>query len=169
MRNLLTVLTLAFLFSLSSLAEEPPQEEQWKGTPYSNDFALGVLGGIGHVNGTAGFSLPLTVSAKIAHEGFLDDINDQVHIELAVGPLFVSGGTVVEYSLHMRWDFHKNYLWSLYAVGGFGGKFSGSSLGSIARLYPRTGVGVMYNLFETVSFRTEFSHELIGVGVIVLL
>src|SRR5207244_3632515 len=68
-------------------------EEDWKGTPETNRFEVGVLSGLGVVDSSAGFALLPTAAAKILDHGFIGDINNTAFIETEMGPLFLSGRT----------------------------------------------------------------------------
>src|SRR5690349_16359031 len=109
--------------SAASNVDLGPEPEPWKGKPYDFKFNLSVMAGAGIIGSQVGFGLNGLVAFKIDHDGFLDDINDQVFLELSGGPVFMQGSTLGAWSAHLRWDFHKNETWSFYAIGGFGGNF----------------------------------------------
>lgn len=138
-----------------------PEPEQWKGKPYDSTFQFSALTGLGVNGASTGFSIYGGASVKIAHTGFLDDVNDQAHVEVQAGPLFNSGVTSLVINGHLRWDFHKNDLWSFYALGGLGM----TSSPGLTLFYPRFGIGAIWNLFEFLGFRAELSHELMAVGI----
>jgi hypothetical protein len=104
-----------------------------------------------------------------ARNGFIDDINDQAYVEAMGGPLIVSNTVAWTLNVHLRWDFHKNDLWSFYSLGGFGAEFGGAGVGNYSCLHPRFAIGALWNLFEFLSFRAEISHEFTGVGIVYLL
>lgn len=158
-----------FLFPSSTLfsaARKPAApfegEEPWKGSPYPERFSLAISGGLGSLGGTNGFSLLGAVSYSILHKGFIDDINDQVQLEAQVGPYFQSGVTNYFYSIHMRWDLHKDYQWSFFAIGGLAGVSESSGFGNSIHL--RFGTGIYWHLFEKFSFRLDVSREFLGLG-----
>lgn len=162
MKNCFKFLILVNLMSTTLPAHA---SEDWKGEPYLDEFSTSVLSGIGWVNGVVGFGLHGTVAKKILHRGFIDDLNDQVFIETQFGALFVTGGTAFPWSVHLRWDFHQNTLWTFYATGGLGGTFTGAALGNITQFFPRFGVGAYWNKFEFVSVRFLLNQDFIGAGV----
>ncbi len=139
--------------------------EDWKGQPPSQEFTLGGLFGLGIVDSSGGASVLGSVAKKILNQGFVPDINNQVYVEAEVGPLFTSGTTVFFYSGHLRWDFQKDDLWTFYALGGLAGDVTGAKLGDHWELYPRVGVGALWNIGMNWSVRGEVSHELIAVGI----
>ena len=83
------------------------------------------MAGLGVAGNSLGFGLNFAAAFKILHQGFIDDVNDQVFIELIGGPLFVSGTVAGFYGAHLRWEFHKNDMWTFYALGGLGGNYGG--------------------------------------------
>lgn len=178
MRTLSTLL-LALLISPLALAERPAkpavpatsetaaaESNQWKGKPYDTRFQFAALTGLGVMGAGTGFALYGAAAYKILHEGFIDDVNDQTYLEIQAGPLFVGGPIAANFSMHLRWDFHKNDMWTFYSLGGVGMQLLGTTSNFI---YPRIAVGTMWNLFEFMSFRLEVSHEFMGAGVVWLL
>ena len=102
---------------------------------------------------------------KIVERGFVPDINDSVWIELQLGPVITSGFTFISYSLHLRWDFAYNSLWTFYALAGDGGNIAPSSLGNRFESYFRFGMGAIYTFSPNLNLRFEASHESIAGGV----
>lgn len=177
MRRTFQNLFLGLLFSHVAVAASPakpavslePEPEAWKGKPYATLFQFSFMSGVGLLGSSVGLPLNGAVAVKIAHQGFVDDINDQAYLELMGGPLFVSNTLVGTYSLHLRWDFHKNDYWTFYSLGGLAAEFGGPLVGNYRSFHPRFGIGAMWNLFEFLSFRGEISHEFTGVGISYLL
>lgn len=151
------IFAICHVFLWQSMAIE---EKDWQGKGYENRFTASILGGL-VLEKSAGFSLIGILGTKILDKGFIPDINDQVFLELSLGPMLFSNQTALGYSFHIRWDFHKNYLWSFYSTGGVGGSFSNSSL----PFFPRFAIGTLIHFFEQFSFRIEVSHEFSGIGV----
>lgn len=148
--------------SVAAYASPEPEPEMWKGKPYDAVFGFSFMPGLGIAGPVAGFALNGAISVKIAHEGFIKDINDQAHLEVMGGPLFMSGVTAAVFSMHLKWDFVKNEFWTFYSVGGVGALFlTGQDIA-----YPRFGVGAVWNPFEFLGFRAELSHEFTGVGIV---
>ncbi len=148
--------------SVAAYANPEPEAEIWKGKPYDTVFGFSFMPGFGFFGAQAGFALNGAVSVKVMHEGFIKDINDQVHLEIMGGPLFLTGVTAARFSLHLKWDFIKNEFWTFYSVGGMGATFlAGSNVG-----YPRFGIGTVWNPFEFLGFRAELSHEFTGIGIV---
>ncbi len=139
--------------------------EDWKGAPYKNELDVSAQGGLGILDGTAGFEMRGSIAKKIIDRGFVPDLNDQVYIEAQPGILLIDGTSAFTYSVHLRWDFHKNEEWTLFALGGFGGAITGATLGNRFEFFPRFGIGARWDAFERVSFRFDLSHEFTGVGV----
>lgn len=168
---------LVALFALVSAAQGLAAQKAFKGESPSQNFHVGGMAGIGVIDSRVGASFQGTAAVKIMNRGFVDDINNQLFVEAAFGPLLLSGSTVFQYSFHLRWDFIKDLDWTFYALGGFGGMITGSSYSpappapgrAVSYFYPRFGLGAMWGLFEMVSLRAELSHEFIGLGAVVLL
>jgi hypothetical protein len=159
----ITALALLLLPVLGLAAED------WKGAPYKNELDISAEGGLGILDGTAGFEMRGSIAKKILDRGFLSDINDQLYIEAQPGILLVAGSSAFTYSVHLRWDFHKNEEWTLFALGGFGGDITGATLGDRFEFFPRFGIGARWDAFERISFRAELSHEFSGVGIMFLI
>ena len=160
---MLRSLLVAFcvLLSLSQSA----WSEDFKGKSSAVEWTMGAMTGLGVLDSAGGFALVGNVARKIVHRGFIPDINDQVFVELQMGPLWMKGATALFYSTHLRWDFRKDAEWTFYALGGLGGHFSPRALGDHATLLPRLGVGAFWRVAPLVNLRGEFSHELLAVGV----
>ncbi len=146
-------------------AVQPQVVEPWKGPPAPRNFTLGVLTGMGIRDGSTGFSLMGNAGFKIAHEGFLPDVNDQAFIETEMGALWVSAGSAFTYSLHLRWDFERDATWTFFAMGGLGGTITGQALGSSWRLAPRFGAGAFWRLDPKFHVRFEIAADVIGTGI----
>ncbi len=129
----------------------------WKGKPSASDLGVGAVTGLGIVNSSPGYVFLGTLSKKLLYSGFIPDINNPVSLEVLLGPVFLSNGASWLYSAHLRWDFVKDSIWTIFAVGGVGGaSFS---------LTPRFGVGSFYRINESISLRGDISHDLIACGV----
>lgn len=175
MRNfLIAFFVLGFSFSafattkVTPIAAKPAAgtpgivEEDWKGKPLANKIDAGVLMGLGIIDTTGGFAILGTAAYKFMPEGFIPDINDTASLEFEGGPVFLSGASPFMYSAHLRWDFGKDRTWSLYSLAGFGGNITGGRFA----LHPRVGIGAMAAVHDLFSLRGEFSHELVGVGLL---
>ena len=134
--------------------------EDWKGKPEDSVLSLGALTGVGLVDQGSGLALFGTVSKKIVNHGFIPEITDSVSVECALGPVFLSVGSAMIYSVHLRWDFEKDQNWTLYALGGLGGNV----LSGRSELYPRFGIGAFYKMSGPLNGRVELSHEAILLG-----
>jgi hypothetical protein len=140
--------------------------EDWKGKVDPSDLSLGALAGMGILDSSAGFALLGTLSKKIDYDGWVPDIANSVSLEAEAGPLWVSGATAFQYSLHLRADFQRDADWTFYALGGLGGNVTPRVLGDRFILFPRFGIGAFYNVAGTsIAIRGEVSHELIAAGV----
>ncbi len=168
---------IVFLVATLVVSSAFAVEKDFKGLPPAQRFNLGVMNGLGVVDSRPGYSLLGTVAINVMQRGFANDINNQVFIEGAFGPLFVAGSTAFQYSFHLRWDFVKDLDWTFYAVGGLGGVITSNEYSPIpggpksasSIFYPRFGLGAIWGLFETISLRAELSHEFIGLGIVALL
>ncbi len=165
MRTLLIALSLILTFSTTSAFSQVTPEEEFKGKPSSADLNFGALAGMGILDSSAGFNLVGAIAKKIVNRGFISDLNDQVFVEIELGPLFVSGSTAWFYSTHVRWDFKRDSEWTFYALGGLAGHVTSQALGDRWTALPRFGVGTFWKVAPMVTLRGELSHELIGVGV----
>ena len=169
MKNILkfALPSVAFLVSQSTVVfAQTEVVEAWKGADPTRDFVFSTMGGLGVINNSAGFGFVGAVSKKIVNHGFVPDISNQVFIEVEAGPVFTGSANPFWFSTHLRWDFHKDSLWSLFALGGATGQVVGTGAGtSQFNLFLRTGIGAFYHFNEQVSLRAEFSHEFTGLGV----
>jgi hypothetical protein len=164
MKTLIRVSLGLLLLTASAQAEPTSTEEMWKGSPYDHNLSLAILQGIGFPSGSVGYAVNGYLGIKLLHQGFVPDINDQVFGELFFGGLF-GGGDGINFGAQLRWDIHKDYLWTFYGVGGLGVGIYGTAPARTTRFFPRVGVGALWNLFEGLSFRAEVTESLIGVGV----
>jgi len=139
--------------------------EYWKGNTPDTAYSFGALGGLAILSGSAGGAIIGTFSALIEEQGFVPEINNQVSFEAQAGPLFVSGDVAFFYSLHLRWDFHRDEKWAYYAIGGIAGSIEDQIGGSRWLIYPRVGLGALMKIKDTLSLRGEVSHEIMAVGV----
>jgi hypothetical protein len=159
----ITLAAVALLLSSSiSLAAEGASAEQWKGEPDNHDVTVGALTGLGIRDGEAGWTLLGTLGFKVVRKGFVPDINNSVSAEVQFGPARAYGRTYMNYSTHLRWDFQKDENFILYALGGVGGYMGQGNF----TIYPRVGLGLMYDMAKTFLWRVELSHEVIGLGVV---
>lgn len=138
--------------------------EDYKSYHPDHRFTLGVSGGLGLVDTSGGFTLIGNAATQIVKSGFIPDIVNPVFLEVEFGPLFTSGTTVWMYSTHLRWDFVKDQDWTFFAIGGFGGNIVTEKIGDRVAFHPRFGVGAFYHT-GAITWRGEFSHEIITVGI----
>lgn len=139
--------------------------EEWKGIPGDSEISIGALTGLGVLDSSAGFAVLATAGRRIVPHGFVPDINNSVYLEAMVGPLFLKAGTAFAYSVHLRWDFQKNDPWIFYALGGLGGDITGAGLGNRFLLFPRFGIGALWQVYPQIHARAELSHELTTMGI----
>jgi len=159
-RYLVVVLMVGQMFSLFVRAEE-----DWKGKPDEKEVSFGGLTGMGIVNSAVGYAVLGTISKKIVRHGFAPDINDSVSIEAEVGPVFMSVGTALAYSTHLRWDFNKDPNWTFYGLGGVGGHVISLGLLNRFQLNPRFGIGAFWKITALIHVRAELSHDLVALGI----
>lgn len=155
--------------SQAKAARKPPRripasQEEWKGPRRDPLVGFGVQWGMGIFDDSVGFIVLPHFSRMIFPKGFIEDISNEVFAELQAGPLFVKSETVFAYSLHMRWDFNRNNIWTYYALGGLGGMIVPDELGDSWRHYVRLGVGALWRPVHAFDVRFEASHEWITVG-----
>ena len=160
-----TVKKLGFLGLSLFICLNEGLAEDWKGTPDSREYRLGVMTGFGFVNSSVGPPLIGTASKKIVSHGFIPQINNSVSLEAYLGPVFVKDVTALAYSFHMRWDFEKDDDWTLYALAGLGGNYVSKNSSNHLDVSLRLGVGAFWKMTSTVHGRVELSHDLIGLGV----
>lgn len=160
-RGLFLLILVCLGYSSFSLAES---SQAFRGEPPHSRGTWGLIGGLGTLDSSVGLAVIGTAAKTVLQRGFVPDINNQVFVEGEFGPLFVSGGAVVTYSGHLRWDFHMNQEWSFFALGGLGGLISGDRFGNRWSLYPRFGIGAFWLFKPDLALRGEISHELIVVG-----
>jgi hypothetical protein len=145
--------------------------EPWKGKTVTSPFELGVLSGANLYGKDVNWSVLFTGAYLINEEGWAQDLDDRVWVELEMGPSFFSvPGTLsneagLQYSAHLRWDFTYNEYWTLYALGGIGGFSLPASFGSTNTIHPRFGVGAQYQTKAALMFRAEISAEFMGAGI----
>jgi len=156
---------LAFLALTHSAfaADTVVESEDYKSYRPDNQFTVGVSGGFGLVDTAGGFTVIGNAATRIVKDGFIPEIVNPVFLEIEVGPLFTSGTTVWMYSTHVRWDFVKSSSWTWFALGGVGGNVANEEFGDRVALHARFGMGAFYET-PYVTWRGEFSHELITVG-----
>ena len=140
-------------------------EEDFKGKSSEKEITLGVTQGMGLMDASVGYGVLFNAGKKLVHRGWVGDLNDQIFIEVEMGPLFIASTTIFAYSAHLRWDFQKDQDWTLFAFGGLGGDITGASMGNRWELFPRFGVGAFYALNSQLSLRGELSHEFVTLGV----
>jgi len=143
--------------------------EPWKGQTEVSPVELGLMAGAAIYGDDVNWSSLATMAYLLKDQGFLDDIDDRVWIEMELGPTFFStdnsNQTGLQYSTHLRWDFTYNETWTLYGLGGLSGYGLPESRGSAFTIHPRFGAGVQYQTKAALMFRGEVSAEFIGLGV----
>jgi len=143
--------------------------EDWKWPASTHEWTAAIQPGVGFINASTGFTLQGALAKKILHQGFAPDINNQVFIELQMGPYTSGGASAILFSTHLRWDFMLNADWTFYALGGLGGNKASDGLGGKFQLLPRFGAGAVLDIerqtHAPIGLRGELSRELISVGV----
>ena len=159
------------LFLISSLLfmGSAQAAESWKGKSQMAPVELGLLTGFSLYGSSTNWSVLATGAYLIDDQGFADEIDDRLWLELEMGPAFFgtnhSSQTGMQYNAHLRWDFTLNEYWTFYGLGGFGGFVLPSSLGSSFTIHPRFGAGAEYQTKTALLFRGELSADFIGMGV----
>ncbi len=143
--------------------------EPWKGQTEVRPVELGLMAGAAIYGNEVNWSSLATMAYLLKNQGFLDEIDDRLWIEMELGPTFFSTAnsnqTGLQYSAHLRWDFSYNETWTVYSLGGLSGFGLPKSLGSSFTIHPRFGAGVQYQTKAALLFRGEVSAEFIGLGV----
>jgi hypothetical protein len=139
-------------------------QEDWIGDPAMYEWSGGLLSGLGEHDGAIGWSSRASLGWLIKYDGLIPEINDQLVGEIGLGPLVFEDGVGLSYTLHVRWDFHKDANWTFYSLGGLGGRITPEALGNAWRLYPRLGVGAFFKLTSDWWIRAELSHDFLAVG-----
>jgi hypothetical protein len=115
------------------------------------------------------WSALVTGAYQIAPNGWAEDLDDRVWVELQAGPSFfetpIGDQAGFQYSAHLRWDFTYDERWNFYALGGLSGYGLPRGLGNSFTMHPRFGAGVQYQTKASLMFRGEVSAEFIGLGV----
>jgi len=167
----LSCLTLicSSVVSLSVAAPAPAAKssevEDWKGPSKESRVQVGGMGGLGIIDTTPAIQITGFAAFRVVKRGFVEDINDAVWAELQVGPAITANGTGLAFMPGLRWDFHKDEAWSLYALGGVGGNYFtfGGPANRVA-IFPRFAVGGFFHINWMTYLRAEISHEFIGLG-----
>jgi len=145
-------------------AQNTSNFNDWKGKPSDKEWNLAPLTGLSIFDGKAGMAILGAFAKKVSHEGFVPDINDQVFLEIVLGPLLIDSETAFFSSIHVRWDFQFDDFWRFYSVGGVGNHITGDALGKVFRVFPRFGAGVLMSLSDDLDLRAELSHEVSLIG-----
>jgi len=151
----------------------PATAEDFKEQDRPEKLTLGVMTGMGIVDGMGGLGLYTVDGFRIVDHGFVNEISNQVFAELGLGTQFFGDGIVssVMYSAHFRWDFHRDSEWTYFALGGLSGASAevraGKDDDSRTRwnLAPRFGIGLFRTINESIRIRAEISHDLLVGGV----
>ncbi|MBU6152963.1 MAG: hypothetical protein KGP28_01560 [Bdellovibrionales bacterium] len=169
MMKILKLLALVALFFQVTSPQVHAAGEPWKGKTEVSPVELGLMAGAAIYGKDINWSSLASMAYLLKDQGFLDEIDDRLWIEMELGPTFFStrnsNETGLQYSTHLRWDFTYNEFWTLYALGGLSGFGLPSSYDSSFTIHPRFGAGVQYLTKAALSFRGEVSAEFIGLGI----
>jgi hypothetical protein len=165
MKKILILLSLLGVLSTPSFAVE-----NWKGHTEVSPYEFGVMTGLSLYGTETGWGFLANGAYLIQPNGWVDDIDERLWLEVEAGPSFFSApagstGTGFQYSTHVRWDFTYNEYWTAYALGGLSGYIAPGYLGSKFSIHPRFGMGVEYQTKSALMFRGEVSAEFTGVGI----
>lgn len=145
--------------------------EPWKGHTLTSPFEFGTMAGMNLYGKDVNWAVLMTGAYLIDDDGWAQDLDDRIWIEVQAGPSFFSSGGVLtsqtglQYHAHLRWDFTYNEYWTVYGLGGFGGYRLPSNFGDTLTFAPRFGAGVEYQTKAALMFRGEISADFIGAGV----
>lgn len=166
--KLLTLLGFVLASFCFSGAANADFSEKWKGRTEVPPLEFGMLGGAAFLGKDVNWSVLMTGAYQIQSEGWADDLDDRVWVEVEAGPSFMStpvgNQSGFQYSVHLRWDFTYDERWNFYALGGLGGFGLPRGLGSSFILRPRLGAGVQFQTKAALIFRGEVSSEFLGAG-----
>ncbi|HTL13297.1 MAG TPA: hypothetical protein VL588_12465 [Bdellovibrionota bacterium] len=164
----LTFCSTAFAAGPQTKATPAPvaSEELWKGPIPDQEIQLSALVGAS-ISGTHGdLAMAFDVAKRVVEHGFIPDISDDVFLELGLGPdLLASPGTGILYSVHARWNFHMNEIWSLYAIAGVGGSVITTNGSNTASMHPRLSAGAFYHVAPALALRMEIGADFLGGGI----
>jgi hypothetical protein len=166
-----TLLSTSVLLATLFISTASFAYENWKGHTEVSPVEVGLLTGTSFYGSSANWAVLATGDYLFKKDGFLDDIDDRVWLEVQMGPAFFSSSgsshTGLQYAAQMRWDFTFNEYWSFYSVGGFGGFILPDVYGGNFTLHPRFGLGTEYQTKTALLFRGEVASDFIGIGVAV--
>ncbi len=160
-----------FIFFITSLTGSFARAaDPWKGHTDVPPIEVGLMGGGAIFGSSTNFGVLASGAYLIKKDGWINDIDNRVWVELEMGPTFfdVAGRdhTGMEYSAHLRWDFTYDEYWTLYALGGLGGFVLPDAVSSSSfAIHPRVGLGAEYQTKVALLFRGEVSADFIGIGV----
>jgi len=165
--GILFLVSLIILFvSQSSFAYEV-----WKGKTEVSPIEVGLMTGASIYGPSTNWGVLASGAYLFKKDGFLDEIDDRVWLEVQMGPSFFSAlgssHTGLQYNAQMRWDFTYNEYWTFYSVGGFGGFVLPDAIGGGFNIHPRFGLGAEYQTKTALMFRGEIAGDFMGVGVAV--
>ncbi len=164
-----TLKTTLVLATLSLFTSGAFAAEFWKGHTEARPLEAGLMSGMAIYGNHSNWSVLASGAYLLKDKAFVADLDDRIWAEVQMGPSFfstpASTETGLQYSAHLRWDFSYNELWTVYALGGFGGFGLPKSYGSSLTFHPRFGAGVEYQTKTALLFRGEISAEFVGVGV----
>lgn len=143
--------------------------EDWKVPEDNHYYNVGVLSGLGMIDNRVGLSVLGTAAMKLLPQGVIPNISNSIWMEVEIGPVFLSNATALAFAADARWDFVKDHFWTLFAVGGVGGNVLTLNNDRRYELVPRFGVGAFYKISPLVQLRGEIAHDIIGVGLNLLL
>jgi opacity protein-like surface antigen len=167
------VFLFAFIFAIGVVpplahAQTAQSQEPWKGASPQTDGTLTVMPGMS-INGTdVELAIVGAAAKRIIERGFVPDINDQVFLEVMLGPSITGDFTAWFYGVNLRWDFHYNEDWGIYGLGGLGGVIVDANVGNDTSVHPRFGVGYLKALGSSMKFRAEAQSDFVGAGLMFL-
>ena len=166
MKSLLCLCILLLTFSSFDSAFA---DDNWKGHTEVSPIEVGLMTGTSLYGSSANWGVLGSAAYLVKKDGFLDDIDDRLWVEVEMGPTFFNqdaqSHTGLQYNAHLRWDFTFNEYWTFYALGGFGGFVLPDALGGSFTIHPRFGGGAEYQTKTALLFRGEIAGDFIGAGV----
>ena len=169
----LSTLFLASIVFAAEVDSQNTSEEAWKGPANETHSYVGLLAGFGMMKNSLVMPTRVLYGYKVLNRGFVPDINNQVHLEAAMGPVFLldSDETAWSGSVGARWSFFYSPSVVYYALGGLKLQFINDKLKKTApdwlntiSVSPSLGIGAAYEAARNFWLRAEYGYDLFSLG-----
>ena len=135
-------------------------QEDWKGRSPDSNVTLSPMFGAAFRETGVGIAVAGSAAIRLLEHGFIPDINNQVFLETQLGGIFFPNRDVFSYAAQLRWDFVKDDRFTVFAVGGLGGRIGGGAW----NIFPRFGVGMMVAVARSFDLRFDFTQDALMTG-----